>query len=97
MRKNSAIFSECVLKVVSAIPRGSTLTYKEVATRAGSPRACRAVGNIISKNYNPRIPCHRVIYSNGNLGGYNRGSAMKLLLLKQEGVMLTITRKNKIH
>lgn len=62
-------FKEKVLEVVVAIPAGQTLSYKEVAERAGSPRAYRAVGNILNKNYDPRIPCHRVIRSNGSLGG----------------------------
>ncbi len=54
-------FSEKVLNIVRKIPRGETLTYKEVAIRADKPRAYRAVGDILSKNYDPKIPCHRVI------------------------------------
>lgn len=59
------------------IPEGKTLTYKEVALLAGSPRAYRAVGNILNQNYDPQIPCHRVIRSDGKLGGYNRGAELK--------------------
>lgn len=55
------IFSEKVFDVVSKIPQGKVLTYQEVARRAGSPRAYRAVGNILNKNYDPKIPCHRVV------------------------------------
>lgn len=55
---------------------------------AGSPRAFRAVGNILNKNRNPKIPCHRVIKSDGKVGGYNQGSAKKVKLLKKEGVIV---------
>lgn len=77
-------FKEKVFSVVRRIPKGKTLTYKEVARKAGSPRAYRAVGNIISTNYDPKIPCHRVIRSDGGMGGYNRGIAMKIKLLREE-------------
>lgn len=78
-------FSKKVYDVVRQIPKGSVLTYKEVAARAGSPWAFRAVGNILSKNYNPEIPCHRVIRSDGKLGGYNRGELLKREILEKEG------------
>jgi O-6-methylguanine DNA methyltransferase len=55
-----------------------------VAKLAGSPKAYRAVGNILNKNYDPQIPCHRVIRSDGTTGGYNRGSAQKIKILKSE-------------
>ncbi|OGF69926.1 6-O-methylguanine DNA methyltransferase [Candidatus Giovannonibacteria bacterium RIFCSPLOWO2_02_FULL_45_14] len=77
-------FSRRVLNIVRKIPRGKTLTYKEVAIRAGKPRAYRVVGNILNKNYDPKIPCHRVIRSDGKIGGYNRGTKNKLSLLKKE-------------
>ncbi len=79
-------FSQKVYEVVGKIPKGQTLTYKQVAILAGSPKAFRAVGNILTKNYNPDIPCHRVIRSDGQVGGYNRGSSNKQKLLQQEGV-----------
>jgi methylated-DNA-[protein]-cysteine S-methyltransferase len=78
-------FKQKVLNIVKDIKKGKTLTYKEVATSAGSPKAFRAVGNILNKNYDPQIPCHRVIKSNGELGGYNRGERLKVDLLKKEG------------
>lgn len=81
-------FTEKVYKVVAEIPKGRTLTYKEVAKLAGSPRAFRAVGNILNKNYNHKIPCHRVVKSNGDLGGYNRGRRTKIKLLRSEGVQV---------
>lgn len=75
-----------VLKIVSKIPKGEVLTYKKIAEMAGNPKAYRAVGNILNKNYNPAIPCHRVIKSNGEIGGYNRGKKRKMELLKKEGL-----------
>ncbi len=81
------LFAHKVLHVVSKIKKGSTLTYKEVARLAGRPKAYRAVGNILNKNYNPKIPCHRVIRSDGSLGGYNRGSLQKKKILQREGAI----------
>ncbi|MCR4328549.1 MAG: MGMT family protein [Patescibacteria group bacterium] len=80
-------FREKVFSVVSKISKGKVLTYKEVARRAGKPNAYRAVGNVLNTNFNPEIPCHRVIRSNGKTGGYNRGVEMKRALLKKEGAM----------
>lgn len=58
-------FKEKTLEIVKKIPKGKTLSYKEVAKLVGSPRAWRAVGNVLNKNKLPGIPCHRVIKSNG--------------------------------
>ena len=69
------------------IPKGKVLTYKEVAMKAGSEKAVRAVGNILSKNFDPNIPCHRVIRSDGGMGGYNRGVKNKIAILKKEGAI----------
>lgn len=80
-------FTEQVIQVVSRIPKGKMMTYAEVAERAGSPGAFRAVGSIMAKNWNPAIPCHRVIRSDGNLGNYNRGAAKKIALLRKEGAI----------
>lgn len=80
-------FTTKVKEVVRKIPKGKVLTYKEVARRAGSPKAFRAVGSILRKNYDKNIPCHRVIRTNGELGGYNRGGATKKReILKKEGL-----------
>ncbi len=82
-------FCKDVLNIVRNIPRGSVLTYKEVAVRAGNPKAARAVARVMSSNYNPGIPCHRVVCSNGTLGGYNRGGInKKRAILKSEGVIM---------
>lgn len=77
-------FQKRIYEVVKKIPKGKTATYKEVAVLAGQPRAWRAVGNILNKNFDPKIPCHRVIRSDGKLGGYNRGASKKKLLLEIE-------------
>jgi O-6-methylguanine DNA methyltransferase len=77
-------FSEKVYDVVRKIKKGKTLTYRDVAERAGSKNAFRAVGNILNKNYDPKIPCHRVVRSDGALGGYNRGREQKKKILEQE-------------
>ena len=73
------------------IPRGTTRTYSQVAKGIGKPLAVRAVANAIGKNpYAPRIPCHRVIRSDGSLGGYSGKGDIKAkkMLLKKEGIML---------
>lgn len=77
-------FSEKVYAVVKRIPKGKTLTYKQVAEKSGNPKAFRAVGNILNKNFDPSIPCHRVIRSDGKTGGYNRGALNKQKLLQKE-------------
>ena len=81
-------FAEKVYAVVQKIPKGKVLAYKEVAKRAGNANASRAVGNILNKNYDPKIPCHRVIRSDGKFGGYNRGEKKKKEILKSEGIKL---------
>ncbi len=78
-------FKDAVYKVVAKIPKGKFMTYKEVAIKIGKPTASRAVGTVLSKNFDPKIPCHRVIRTDGNMGGYNRGGvSAKLKLLKAE-------------
>jgi methylated-DNA-[protein]-cysteine S-methyltransferase len=77
-------FAEKIYSIVKKIPKGKTLTYKQVAIKAGRPLAVRAVGNILNKNYNPDIPCHRVVRSDGKTGGYNRGAEKKAEILTAE-------------
>lgn len=82
-------FTEQVKAIVRQIPKGKVMTYGEVAKAAGKPRAARAVANIMAKNYDESVPCHRVIRSDGHLGGYNRGGTIKKeWLLREEGVVL---------
>lgn len=88
-----ASFKERVERVVRDIPEGKTLTYGEVALRAGSPGGARAVGVIMSGNRDESVPCHRVVRADGKIGGYNgirgglRGSAAKAELLRREGAI----------
>ena len=71
-------FQQRVVEIVRAIPRGETLTYGEVATRAGSPGAARAVGTVMSSNPVPIIvPCHRVVGSAGGLGGFSAAGGVR--------------------
>ncbi len=81
-------FKEKVFAVVRKIKKGKVMTYAEVAAKVGSPRAARAVGSILKTNFDPTIPCHRVIRSDGKMGGYNRGgNSKKLAILKKEGAI----------
>jgi O-6-methylguanine DNA methyltransferase len=78
-------FAEKVYAVVRKIPKGKVLTYGDVAKKIGKPGAARAVGTILSKNFDPKIPCHRVIRADGRLGSYNRGGERgKRAILKKE-------------
>ena len=80
-----------VWNYLKKIPRGKVKTYSEVAKAIGKPLAVRAVANAIGKNpLAPQIPCHRVIRSDGTLGGYSGkgGIKTKRLLLKKEGITL---------
>ena len=80
-------FQKAIYEVVRNIPKGQTMTYKQVAQAAGRPKAYRAVGNLLNKNDDPDIPCHRVIRSDGKPGGYNRGAEKKTERLKHEGAL----------
>ena len=80
-------FKERVLKAVRMIPKGEVRSYKEVAWAAGNPGAFRAVAQIMARNTDKSVPCHRVIKSDGTLGGYGKGGeAEKRRLLQAEGV-----------
>ena len=89
-------FTKKVLQIVLKIPRGKLMTYSQVAKSAGSPRGYRAVGNILNRNYREKewqlpfeelepVPCHRVIRSDGHVGGYARGTHEKERILQLEG------------
>ena len=87
MKLNGTEFQNLVWKEISKIPYGQTMSYKEIAARIGHPNSSRAVANACGKNPYPRIiPCHRVIHSNGKLGGYSGpgGISEKRRLLKNE-------------
>ncbi len=89
-------FTKKVLEVVIKIPHGYLMTYQQVAKLADSPKAYRAVGSILNRNYRKRewqlpieniepIPCHRVIRSDGYIGGYAKGGMNKARILMAEG------------
>ena len=91
MKLKGTKFQLKVWNYLKKIPRGKVKTYSEVAKSIGKPLAVRAVANAIGKNpLAPQIPCHRVIRSDGSLGGYSvkGGIKTKRLLLKKEGVTL---------
>ena len=84
-------FQTKVWKYLKKIPKGKVKTYLEVAKAIGKPKAYRAVANAVGKNpFPPKIPCHRVIRSDGSLGGYSGrgGTKQKRRLLELEGVFL---------
>ena len=87
-------FQNKVLETVSKVPKGKVTTYSEIARAIGNPRAARAIGTALSKNPNPiQVPCHRVVKSNGEIGGYKLGTRKKTQLLISEGVEV---KKGKI-
>lgn len=82
-------FADRVREVVRHIPKGRTMSYAQVAAAAGSPNASRAVGNIMSHNFDPDVPCHRVIRADGTPGGYNGGgTGAKIRRLRQERAII---------
>ena len=87
-RSNLTDFQKKVLFAALDIPEGETRTYKQIARTIGRPKAYRAVGNALNKNpFAPRVPCHRVIKSDGDIGGFASGRKLKLKLLKAEGAL----------
>jgi len=81
-------FAEKVRDIVRRIPKGETMTYKEVAKKAGNEKAARAVGAIMRTNFDESIPCHRVVASDGTMRGYNRGGVdRKRQILTAEGAL----------
>lgn len=88
MKKN-ADFRSRVYAVVAKIPKGKVMTYAEVARAIGRPGASRAVGNALHVNPDTkRVPCHRVVKSDGAVGGYAMGTSRKARILKAEGVRI---------
>ena len=91
MKLKGTKFQLKVWNFLKKIPKGTVKTYSEVAKAIGKPLAVRAVANAIAKNPYPiQIPCHRVIRSDGSLGGYSGkgGINTKRKLLKSEGILL---------
>ena len=80
--KNSDVY-DLLLK----IPAGKVSTYGDLAKSLGNPQASRTIGRILGKNPNPiKVPCHRIVMSNGKLGGYAYGNDRKKKLLEKEGI-----------
>ncbi len=88
MKQAKNIFNERVWELCKQVPAGYVTTYQELARALGT-RAYRAVGNALNKNpHAPIVPCHRVVKSNGTLGGFARGGEAKEALLRKEGVVI---------
>ena len=88
-------FRDRILKLVTMVPKGKVTTYKELARAMGNPKAYRAVANALARNPFPiKIPCHRVIRSNGEVGGYILGVRRKIKLLLWEGIEVENGRVN---
>ena len=84
---NNHINSQAVYSLVSNIPPGKVVTYGQLATSLGNPRAARGIGKVLNKNPRPVIvPCHRVVCSDGHVGGYMYGKKRKISLLIKEGI-----------
>jgi methylated-DNA-[protein]-cysteine S-methyltransferase len=81
------INNQSVYNLVSNIPPGKVATYGQLASSVGNPWAARGIGKILNKNPRPIIvPCHRVVCSDGHIGGYMYGKERKILLLHNEGI-----------
>lgn len=81
-------FKEKVIEIVKKIPKGKTLSYKDVAKKVGNEKAVRVVGNIMAANSDKNVPCHRVIKSDGKIGKYNglQGISKELILRKEKAI-----------
>lgn len=94
IRNNRSLImiQEKTYSIVEKIPKGKTKTYKSISDSFSGKVHPRTVGSFLNKNYNPNIPCHRVVYSNGCIGGYNKGVVEKIKKLKQEKVLIKRNR-----
>jgi O-6-methylguanine DNA methyltransferase len=87
------VFNEKVWFLLKKIPRGKVSTYKEIAKALGNPNSSRAVGNACNKNpFSPEVPCHRIVKSDGRLGGFAKGTKQKARLLEKEGIKIKNNR-----
>lgn len=91
--KEISYFENLVYQATKKIPKGKISTYSQIAFYIGKPKSYRAVGNALNKNpFAPEVPCHRVVKSDGLLGGFAYGINKKRILLKQEGIGLKNNR-----
>tara|TARA_Y100000031_G_C8057509_1_gene309051 strand:+ start:277 stop:579 length:303 start_codon:yes stop_codon:yes gene_type:complete len=86
-------FTQKVYQKTKQIPKGKISTYKDLAHSLNS-KAYRAVGNALNKNPHKEVPCHRIIKSNGEIGGFAKGTKEKIEILKKEGIEI---KNNKIN
>ena len=92
--KSKKSFNEHCYEVLSRVPKGKVTTYKSIAIKLNS-KAYRAVGNAMNKNpYAPKVPCHRVVGSDGSMIGFASGIPKKVEMLKKEGVEVKDNRVN---
>ncbi len=87
-------FTQKVFNLTKKIPKGKVSTYKIIAEKLGT-KAYRAVGNSLNKNTNKDVPCHRVVKSNGYVGGFRSGTKKKVKILKKEGIKIVNDKNNK--
>lgn len=86
-QSKGTLFQKQVWKAMVRIPRGKVSTYGGIAHAIGNPKAVRAVGFACNQNpFAPEVPCHRIVSSDGSLGGYAHGPVAKIKLLKNEGL-----------
>ncbi len=94
MARSQLSFNEAVWQATKRIPKGKVATYGTIARMIKRPRSARAVGNALNRNpYAPVVPCHRVVRSDGSIGGFASGPKKKIALLTKEGVAI---RNNKV-
>lgn len=94
LKFQGTLFQVKVWQTLTQIPKGKVTTYRGLAQLIKRPGSARAVGNALNANpYAPQVPCHRVVKSNGEIGGYAGGTAKKIKLLKKEGIEI---KNNKV-
>lgn len=81
-------FRRKVFGACARIRKGRVSTYSEIANAIGKPGASRAVGNALNKNRSAKVPCHRVVRSDGRIGGFAHGSGKKIQMLRKEGILI---------
>jgi methylated-DNA-[protein]-cysteine S-methyltransferase len=87
LKTNPQLIKDEVYNMLLKIPLGKVSTYGDIAKALGHPKAARLIGQILHDNPNPIVvPCHRVVHSNGKIGGYAYGREKKRKLLEEEGV-----------
>lgn len=93
-------FTECCYEILRKVPKGKVTTYKALARKLGT-KAYRAVGNAMNRNPRaPHVPCHRVVCSDGSVGGFASGTRKKISMLKKEGIKIIngkINLKKYLH